>query len=215
MKITIAVAAACLALGGCASDLKKAQATVAVIADLLPGHYSNAAQADADAKAGRDRHEAKSIDIVRLDLPLLSDYAFYAQEVSLDDMRRVISQRLYTFEAVKDGTVVQRLYTFAQPARWRDGLANPSVFTGMMFKDTNALAGCDLIWKAESNKLVAANSRETCRTSSPSVGTMRTEMKVELNGDELAMAELGYTAGGKLVQGIESDPFYRFERGGQ
>ena len=214
MKITtILAAAACLALGGCASDLKKAQATVGVIADLLPGHYSNSAQSDADAKAGRDRHEAKSIDIVRLDLPLLSDYAFYAQEVSLDDSQRIISQRLYTFEAVKDGTVVQRLFTFAQPARWRDGLSNPGVFTGMMFKDTNALAGCDLIWKAQNNKLVATNSRETCRMTLPGLGTVRTEMKVELSGDELAMAELAYTAGGKLVQGNTADPFSRFERG--
>ncbi len=205
----------CLALGGCASDLKKAQVTVAQIADLLPGHYSNSTQADADAKAGRDRHATKSIDIVRVDLPLLSNYAFYAQEVSLDDMRRTLSQRLFTFEAVKDGTVVQRLYTFAQPARWRDGANDPSVFTGMMFKDTNAMAGCELVWKKDGDKLVGANSRDTCRTSSPSLGTLRTEMKVELSGDTLAMAELGYTAGGKPVQGNAGDPFYRFDRGGQ
>src|SRR5215471_21281643 len=84
LKIMMSVVA-CLALGGCASDLKKAQVTVAEIAELLPGHYSNSAQVDADAKAGRDRHEAKAIDIVRLDLPLLSKHAFYVQEVSLDD----------------------------------------------------------------------------------------------------------------------------------
>src|SRR5690348_8676358 len=89
-------AAAALALGGCAADLKKAQANVAQIADLLPGHYTNSAQAAADAKAGRDTHDAKAIDIVRLNLPLLSRYAFYAQEVSLQD-RQLVSQRLYTF----------------------------------------------------------------------------------------------------------------------
>jgi hypothetical protein len=212
---TLALSGACLCLGGCAANLKKAQVTVAQIADLLPGHYTNRAQADADAKAGRDRHEAKSIDIVRLDLPLLSDYAFYAQEVSLDGVHRITSQRLFTFEAVKDGTVVERLYTFAEPARWRDGQQNPSVFTGMMFKDTNAMAGCDLTWKSEGDKFLGANDRETCRVSSPSLGTVRADMKVELNGDELAIAELAYTAGGKLVEGNASDPFTRFERGGQ
>jgi hypothetical protein len=151
---------------------------------------------------------------VRLDLPLLSHHAFYAQEGSLDEMGRILSQRVFTFEAVEDGTVVQKLYTFSQPGRWRDGQNNPSVFTGMMFKDTTALAGCDLVWKKEGDKLVAANSRETCRVSSPTLGTMRTEMKVELSGDSLAMAELGYTAGGKLVQGDASEPFLHFERGG-
>src|SRR3954453_8309636 len=88
--------AACLALGGCAADLKKAQANVAQITDLLPGHYTNTAQAEADAKAGRPKHDLKSIDIVRLDLPLLSDHAFYAQETSLDEMGRILSQRLFT-----------------------------------------------------------------------------------------------------------------------
>lgn len=212
MALTVA---ACLAAAGCASDLKKAQVNVAQIADLLPGRYTNRAQAEADAKAGNPKHDAKSIDIVRLSLPLLSHYAFYAQENSLDELGRIVSQRLYTFEPLEDGTVVQRIFTFAQPARWRDGQNNPSVFTGMMFKDTSAMAGCELVWKKEGEKFVATNSRETCRMSSPSYGTLRTEMKVELNGDELAMAEVGYTAGGKLVQGIESDPFYRFERGGQ
>jgi hypothetical protein len=206
---------ACLASAGCGSELKKAQVNVAQIADLLPGHYTNAAQAEADTKAGRTKHEAKSIDIVRLSLPLLSSYAFYAQENSLEEMGQILSQRLYTFEAVKDGTVVQRLYTFAQPARWRNGQNNPSVFTGVMFKDTSALAGCDLVWKKEGAKFVASNSRETCRVTSAAVGALRTEMKVELSGDELSMAELGYTAGGKLVQGDANDPFYRFERGGQ
>jgi hypothetical protein len=211
----LAISGACLALGGCAADLKKAQANVTQIADLLPGHYTNAAQADADAKAGREPHVAKSIDIVRLDLPLLSDYAFYAQEVSLDGMHRITSQRLFTFEAVKDGTVVQRLYTFAQPGRWRDGPSDPNVFTGMMFKDTNPMTGCELVWKKDGDKFLAANNRETCRVSSPSLGTMRTDIKVELNGDQLAMAELAYTAGGKLADGNASDPFVRFERGGQ
>lgn len=208
-------AVACLAASGCATELKQAQVNVAQIADLLPGHYNNRVQVEGDAKAGNPKHDAKSIAIVRVSMPLLSSYAFYAQENSLDDMGQILSQRLYTFEAVKDGTVVQRIYTFSQPARWRDGQNNPSIFTGVMFKDTSPMAGCDLLWKKEGEKYVAANSREACRMSSPSLGTMRTEMKVELNGDELAMAELGYSPGGKLVQGIESDPFYRFDRGGQ
>src|SRR5262245_27514222 len=84
--------AACLALSGCESELKKAQVNVAQIADLLPGRYTNGAQADADAKRGREKHEPKSIDIVRLDLPLLSDYAFYAQENSLEQMGHIVSQ---------------------------------------------------------------------------------------------------------------------------
>ncbi len=68
---------------------------------------------EADAKAGNPKHDAKSIDIVRLSPPLLSNYAFYAQENSLDEMGHILTQRLYTLEALKDGTVMQRIFTFS------------------------------------------------------------------------------------------------------
>jgi hypothetical protein len=204
---------ACLALGGCASELKKAEAQLVELGDLLPGHYNNVAQSQEDAKAGREPHAAQTLDIVRLQLPLLSDYAFYAQEAAADDARRITSQRLYTFVAVKDGSVVQTVYSFSQPGRWRDGHLNPGLFRGMMFEDTKPLGGCDLVWKKEGDKFVGQNSRDTCRVTSAGLGSVRMEMKAELSADELATAELAYGAGGKLVQGNSADPFYRYQRG--
>ena len=204
---------ATLALGGCASELKKAKSELGVLADLLPGHYNNAVQVQEDVKAGRAPHPSLTLDIVRVPLPLLSDYVFYAQEGAAGEARRITSQRLYTFQAGKDGTIVQTMYTFAQPARWRDGHLNAGLFTGMMFKDTTAMSGCDLTWKKDGDKFTGANHRDTCRVSSGTLGTVRTDFKIELSGDELAVAELAYTVGGKLVQGNADEPFYRFTRG--
>ncbi len=204
---------ACLALGGCSSQLKKAESQLAELSDLLPGHYNNAAQVEDDAKAGRERHPALTLDIARVGLPLLSDYVYYAQETAADDARRIVSQRLLTFQATKDGTIVESLYTFVQPARWRDGHLNSGLFTSMMFKDTAPMAGCDIVWKKEGDKFVGANVRETCRVTSGSLGSVRIDMKSEVGADELATAELAYGPGGKLVQGNATDPFYRYQRG--
>jgi hypothetical protein len=204
---------ACLALGGCSSQLKKAKSQLLELSDLLPGHYNNAAQAAADAKAGRESHPALTLDIARISLPLLSDYVFYMQETAADDPRRITSQRLLTFQAVKDGTIVESLYTFAQPGRWRDGHLNSGLFTGMMFQDTRPMAGCEIVWKKEGEKFVGANVRETCRVTSGSLGSVRMDMKMELGADELAAAELSYGPGGKLVQGNAAEPFYRYQRG--
>ena len=204
---------ACLALGGCSTQLKKAESQLVELSDLLPGHYNNAAQAEQDAKAGREPHPALTLDIARVALPLLSDYVFYAQETAADDARRIVSQRLLTFQATKDGTIVETLHTFVQPARWRDGHLNSGLFTSMMFKDTKPMGGCDVLWKKEGDKFTGANVRDTCRVTSGSLGSVRMEMKIELSADELATAELSYGPGNKLVQGNVTEPFYRYQRG--
>lgn len=210
---TLAVLAA-FSLTGCATELKKAQSNLAEISDLLPGRYNNVAQAEEDAKAGRDLHAAVQLDIIRIEMPMLSDYVFYAQETAAAGQRRIVSQRLLSFDPVDDGSVVERIYNFSEPGRWRDGHLNPGLFTGMMFRDTQPLAGCDLLWKKDGGKFVAQNSRETCRVSSPALGTVKVEMRAELDPEGLAWAETSYNAAGKLVQGHIGEPFNRFERGG-
>ena len=204
---------ACLVLGGCSTELTKAKSQLIELSDLLPGHYNNAAQVAQDAKAGHEPHPAVTLDIARVGLPLLSDYVFYVQEASADDPRRITSQRLLTLEPAKDGTIIETLYTFVQPGRWRDGHLNSGLFTGMMFTDTKPMAGCDVVWKKEGQKFVGANIRDACRVTSGSFGSVRMDMRIELGADELATAELAYSPGGKLVQGNATEPFYRYQRG--
>jgi len=204
---------ACLALSACSSQLKKAESQLAELADLLPGRYNNAAQSEAEAAAGKRVHPTLTLDIVRLDMPLLSDYVFYSQESAAGDSRRITAQRLMTFEAVKDGRIIERVYTFAQPQRWRDGHLNPGLFKGIMLQDTAPMQGCDLEWKKDGEKWVGTNHRDACRVTSAALGSVKMDMKVELSPDELAVAELAYTAGGQLVQGDAEQPFYRYRRG--
>lgn len=199
---------------GCATQLKKAKGELLELSDLLPGRYNNAAQVEEDAKAGRDLHTTTTLDIVRVDIPLLADYVYYAQETVSEGQRRITTQRLLTFEALESGDIVEHLYSFAEPARWRDGNLNVGVFSGLMFRDTTPMGGCDLLWKKDGNKFVAQNSRETCRVSSPALGTVKVEMRAELDPDGIALAEQSYNVAGKLVGGHAGEPFNRFQRGG-
>ncbi len=145
---------------------------------------------------------------------MLSDYVYYAQETVSEGQRRITSQRLLTFEALDNGDIVEHLFSFAEPARWRDGNQNLGVFSGLMFRDTKPMGGCDLLWKKEGAKFVAQNSRETCRVSSPTLGTVKVEMRVELDPEGIAVAEQSYNVAGKLVGGHAGEPFNRFQRGG-
>jgi hypothetical protein len=214
LALFASAAIACMALVGCgANKLKKAQTELVDLGDLLPGRYTNVAQAEADAKAGNPVHTALSLEITRVDFPLLSDYVFYVQESAADDPRRVTQQRLITFEAIEDGRIVQRIHQFDQPARWRDGQLNPGLFKSLMVQDTKQMAGCDLDWKKDGDKFLGANLKEGCRVTSGTLGSVKVDMRVELSADELAVAELSYGPGGKLVQGNATEPFYRFQRG--
>ena len=211
--MSAALALVATSLVGCATQLKKAQGELLELSDLLPGRYNNAVQVEEDAKAGRDLHTAITLDIVRVDIPMLADYVFYAQETVSEGQRRITTQRLLTFEALESGDIVERLFSFAEPARWRDGNQNVGVFSGLMFRDTKPMGGCDLIWKKEGGKFVAQNSRESCRVSSPTLGTVKVEMRAELDPEGIAVAEQSYNVAGKLVGGHAGEPFNRFQRG--
>src|SRR5688572_25579570 len=101
LRLSMLILACMALLPGCSSQLKKAEAELLQLSDLVPGRYNNAAQAEAEAAAGKRARPALSLDIVRLDMPLLSDYVFYSQESAANDARRITGQRLMTFEAVK------------------------------------------------------------------------------------------------------------------
>jgi hypothetical protein len=214
LTVLASIGIACMALVGCGSNkLKEAQTELVDLADLLPGRYNNVAQAEADAQSGAPAHTALALEITRVDFPLLSDYVFYVQESAADDPRRVTQQRLLTFEAIDDGRIVQRIHTFDQPARWRDGQLNPGLFKSLMVQDTKQMAGCDLEWKKDGEKWKGSNLKEGCRITSGALGTVKVDMRIELSAEELAVAELSYGPSGKLVQGNAAEPFYRFRRG--
>jgi hypothetical protein len=200
----------CVLLASCATEMKKAEADLEQIESWLPGKYDNAEQ----VRAGGSPHAALSVTIVPIHMPTFGDNVFYLHERATDDPRRVTTQRLLSFQAVKGG-VLETMYTLNEPARWRDGAENPRVFTGMMYNDALPMKGCDLLWKKHQSgtKFEAAQPAGGCRAIVPALGgSVRFEMRVELTADTLALAEVAYDANGKVVQGDAAEPFYRYRK---
>jgi hypothetical protein len=200
----------CALLASCATEMKKAETDLAEIEAWLPGRYDNSEQ----VRAARTAHAGSSVTIVPIYIPTFGDHVFYLHESAMNDPRRVMTQRLLSFQATKGG-VLETLYTLNEPGRWREGAANPKMFTGMMFNDALPMKGCDLLWKKDKSgtKFEAANPAGSCRAAVPALGgSVRLEMRGELTADTLALAELAYNANGQLVQGDAAEPFYRYRK---
>ncbi|MEP7242204.1 MAG: chromophore lyase CpcT/CpeT [Gammaproteobacteria bacterium] len=210
--LRLAALAACALVASCASEMKLAEADLAAIDTWLPGRYDNVEQAQDDVRQGREPHPALSVTIAPIDVPLVSEHAFYLQESVVDDPRRVTSQRLLTFEVVKGGRIVETVWTLAQPGRWRDGQLNPDLFKSMMIQDATRLGGCELEWKKDVTRFTATNSAASCRVTSPALGSVSMHMRAELTVGELSLAELAYNANNDVVQGNASEPFYRYKK---
>jgi hypothetical protein len=205
--------AMCALLASCASELKRAESDLAEIEAWLPGRYDNVEQAQEDARQGRSSHTALVVNIVPVYMPTFGEHVFYLQEGAADDSRRITTQRLLSFKAMKEGHVLETLYTLDQPGRWRDGHLNPDLFKGMMYNDATPLAGCERLWKKDGARYVATNPSGGCRAAVPALGGgVRLQMRAELAQDELALSELAYDASGRLVQGDAAEPFYRFRK---
>jgi hypothetical protein len=138
--------AACAGLAaGCTNDAKLREAELRQLAVLLPGRYDNRAQVQA-GNAGAEL--ALELNVAPIYAPFLADHVFYVQESAFDDPRRVLSQRLFVFELGAGNKILQRVYGFAEPVRWRDGHQNTDLFKGLMGQDVGPLTGsCVLEWR--------------------------------------------------------------------
>ena len=207
---------AAAALCGCAEQHKLAEQQLNQLVTLLPGSYDNIAQARADgegtAQPGGTR-EALRLVIVPVYAPIIGDHVFYVQEMAAQDQRRVTAQRLMAFDLSPDDVLVQLSIALNEPARWRDGHLNPELFKGLLPNDVKTLTGCDLVWTKTDKGFAGRNDMKQCRATSRATGeTLRAEAQAELDADGLAILDRQYDATGRVVIGLQADPWYRFTR---
>ena len=160
--LAIATLAALAALGACSDQTKLREEEMTGLLALLPGRYDNSAQAELDARSGaRPAHDAVTLVITGVYTPRLGHHVFYAQEMAADDARRVLSQRMYSFEVDEKRGIIQTVYQFVEPVRWRDGQQNKDLFTSVVTDDVQA-EGCQLLWKKDGERFVAAYDPKVC-----------------------------------------------------
>ncbi|HEX4618591.1 MAG TPA: CpcT/CpeT family chromophore lyase [Steroidobacteraceae bacterium] len=160
--IAALIAGAALVLGGCASEPKASETDLLAMLTLLPGRYDNGAQAEADARNGtHPAHEAVTFIIIHVYTPRLGHYVYYAQESAADDPRRVLSQKMYGFQLDEKRGIVETVYEFVDPLRWRDGYQSKDLFTAVTTEDVQP-EGCQLLWTKQGDGFVAAHDPKVC-----------------------------------------------------
>ena len=173
-------AAALLALAGalcaCTDQTKLREAELTELLGALPGRYDNAAQAQRDAQQGaRPAHDAVALIIVRVYTPRLGRHVLYALETAADDPRRVLSQKMYSFQVDEKRGIVQTIYTFVDPLRWRGGEQHSELFTGVMTDDVQP--ECELMWKKVATRFSASADPLLCPDApTPAAGESQAEL---------------------------------------
>jgi hypothetical protein len=144
-----------LVLAACGSTPEAADARLGEAVQRLPGVYER-----------QGGEEARVLAIVPIFVASLTGYRFYVQEMDAQDSRRVISQRVLSFDAAKGGKVIQTNWSLADPTRWRTGPTNPELFKSMVQADlrpagrsqidTTSFTGPELVFDANGSLVADA-----------------------------------------------------------
>jgi hypothetical protein len=155
-------ALALLLLCGCTDESKLHEGELTQLLAVFPGHYDNTAQVEADAHDHtHPPRDAVALTITHVYTPRLGHHVYYAQESAADDPRRVFSQKMYSFTVDEKRGIVETLYEFVEPVRWRDGQQNKDLFTAVTSDDVQPEA-CQLLWKKKDAGFVATHDHKVC-----------------------------------------------------
>ena len=171
-------------LGGCASQEKLRQRELTQLLAWLPGQYESSLQVDSTRRSLEPPHERIALVIVSVYTPRLGHHVLFAQETAADDPRRVMSQRMWSFTVDDKRGIVETVYTFRDPLRWREGLQNPELFTGVVADDVHSSPGCELAWKTTGEEFTATQDRKLCHAAGGDA-----PRSAELIGDTLVLGE--------------------------
>jgi CpeT/CpcT family (DUF1001) len=197
-RVTAALlGATVLMLGGCAGGKhdpdKMTEPDLLLMLTMLPGHYDNSAQAEADTRSNiHPAHDAVLLVITHVYTPRLGKYVYNAQESAADDPRRVLGQKMWSFELDEKRGLVQTLYEINEPTRWRDGYLNKDLFTSMQMEDVQP-EGCRLIWKKKGDGFAAAHDPKVC----PDSAAAPAAPQMDLSAGALAVGDYKFVRKGR------------------
>jgi hypothetical protein len=173
-----------LLLGGCTDQTKVHEGEMTQLLAVLPGHYDNTAQVEADTRAHAHPPDAIALTITHVYTPRLGHHVYFAQETAADDPRRVFSEKMYSFAVDEKRGIVETLYEFVEPLRWRDGQQNKDMFTAVTSEDVQPEA-CQLLWKKSDSGFVATHDPKVC----PDAGHGAIVHQAEFEGGVLTVGE--------------------------
>jgi hypothetical protein len=161
----IAAAASALGLvGGCASQEKLRDQELTQLLAWLPGRYESGVQADSSARRSLEPPPQRiALLIVKVYTPRLGRHVLFAQETAADDPRRVMSERMWSFRVDNRRGILETVYAFKDPVRWRDGQEHLELFTSVVAEDVLTVPGCELAWEKAGEEFTATQDQKLCR----------------------------------------------------
>jgi hypothetical protein len=169
----------------CTDQTKVHETELVQLLAVLPGHYDNSEQVQTDVRNHKNPpHDAVALTITHVYTPRLGHHVYYAQESAADDPRRVFSEKMYSFTVDEKRGIVETMYEFVEPLRWRDGQQNKDVFTSVTTDDVQP-EGCQLLWKKKDEGFVATHDPKAC----PDAGGGAVLPQAEFNAGVLTIGE--------------------------
>src|SRR5215467_2219611 len=189
-RFALAAALGALSLWACADEARKRESELTQLLEWLPGSYESSGQGAVGPGSQVLRGPQRiALVIVRVYTPRLGRHVLYAQESAADDPRRVMSERMFSFRVDEKRGIVETVYTFAEPLRWRNGHEHPELFTGVVAEDVRGVPGCDLVWTKTGEQFSAVQDPKQC----PAAAAAGEAPAAELTADSLLLA--GYRFG--------------------
>jgi hypothetical protein len=197
-------------LAGCQTNAKKGERVLAEFTAMLSGSYDNLAQ----SRLPGGEHVPLRLIVAPVAAPAIADHVFYVQEFAAADERRVFEQRLYiVVESADPLHPILEQYDLIEPMRWRDGHLRRELFRSLLPQDMRLRAGCQMRVERSDAGYKLSNDAKACRMPARGTGeTLYAEQRIELGRDGLALLDIRRDANGAIVQGGETDPWYRFVR---
>jgi hypothetical protein len=170
-RFALAAALGALCLWACADEARKRESELTQLLEWLPGSYESSGQGAAGPGSQVLRGPQRiALVIVRVYTPRLGRHVLYAQESAADDPRRVMSERLFAFGVDEKRGIVENVYTFAEPLRWRNGHEHPELFTSVVAEDVRTVPGCDLVWTKAGEQFSAVQDPKQCHDAAAAAG---------------------------------------------
>jgi outer membrane murein-binding lipoprotein Lpp len=163
--LAVALVAGATLVAGCVTEEQKQDAQLLQLLTAIQGTYDNNAQVDRETKSGMANvHARVTLVVLHVATPRLGKYVMYAQESASDDPLRIMSQRMLSFQVDDKQGIVETVYTFNEPMRWREGINDPGMFEGVTKSDVRTALGCELLWSKDEEKFSAAYLPGRCRS---------------------------------------------------
>jgi hypothetical protein len=180
-------------LAGCTTSGRAREQELEQLSAALPGVYETLPQA---------QPPPLQLAVTPLLVPVIGDHVFHVRESIAGEGRRIVSQSIWMLALDGKGELVQTVWRFSQPERWRTG--DSELFRSLLPQDLQQLRGCTLHWTRTAQ---GYNAENTAAPVAPDEGSSNPmPARLQLTAETLAASVQ------RCGDAAANDGWYQFQR---